>query len=1261
MPFPENSINKRLPEPKQLSHIRNHASYLLVGRVADRFFDAGWFLVGLAFNLVVVMPYLIVLALLLGRFHFFIIKNWHWAVFVGALVAFLPVLIVTQVQESRIPTRNTVASVSRVVGRMIIAFGIAVVLMLTSQTVEYFRDEFRFNELTMLSAIGGSGAVIGILGLLQRIIPEKLRRNHLFFVSLVSLSGALLVLMTLLALVNWVVYGNTLEVAAFVKFLETWSYYQIAILTIILTSSIVGLGWLHRNWSILKLGREGGTKVVQSLFGNGSTFSRCNCLYMLFIFATCLLVFPYTKANEQLGSDAKAISFGIGNYSRSLNVFAAISLSDKVQISEHTKRTIDHLRIQRNAIRQRQEYRHPPEDGGFDNSGTAHLKTFGVTQSYVDNASELYELDASEKFLLRQAVAQQSRKLLLQRSNIALGQAGGEFTAKNQWALVKPILVEQTALYLLTASGDLLLKPIETLDQIENRLLSLLLAAKVNALYQREFLDLFCPTLANRVPMPASETSSFPGTLPLFFDGIDTKDKLFIRRAVGRLLLRICKESDPRVIALKSTWTDVFNQIAAEEEIRKAIEGATDAELCELCISEPAVVVPVEASTDITPEGEVDRLHVLKFQDDIPFTDRMPINLGATWCSIPEQLGIYAASWNRDLKPTQGDVARELLIERAFSGGAQHPGSLQSLQAPEILLSDDAATKRKKYALRGKEQFAPRDLIKVAVGPFIGEGILSNMQSQVERFQQIDFVASTVAYSAFSNLEKLANTRHELFTQNFGLKGALISFVALIIGAFAVGWININRTAANEYYRLKLKQAFLTNSGGESMDIRLSDLNCPESGAPYLLINTVANLHGSDDLSLRDRKCDMFLLSGLHVGSRLTRYVDTPLWEKAVPNFQLSNAVAISAAAIGPNMGRFTSPLLVWLMSLLNIRLGYWVPNPLHLEDRSKFTLTDIKRREIRDYLMRRRGVVDGSNSDLELIGLAFPGGGIRSATFNLGIVQALADYHLLSACDYLSTVSGGGYIGSSLVAQFIKSHRDSSKPTSIEKAAQTEAVSGRHWYPPPGLLVSEMLGILREQDAWLNLSDGGHAENLAVFELLERECKLIVVGNAEAGTTNPNSGLGILIRMAKTDLGVDIVLNTNGFQLNEYLHSSSHWAVGRILYPSGTEGKLVVLRASMTGDESVAITEYKERCSMFPFESTTDQFFDVGQFEAYRLLGEHVAEDFLTAIFPDSVPGEETSVSSRCQLLLEAVNNICTEQASFQEGLRAKKGELHG
>src|SRR6202035_1281987 len=46
---------------------------------------------------------------------------------------------------------------------------------------------------------------------------------------------------------------------------------------------------------------------------------------------------------------------------------------------------------------------------------------------------------------------------------------------------------------------------------------------------------------------------------------------------------------------------------------------------------------------------------------------------------------------------------------------------------------------------------------------------------------------------------------------------------------------------------------------------------------------------------------------------------------------------------------------------------------------------------------------------------LAISGGGIRSATFALGVLAALARRNLLYQFDYLSTVSGGGYLGSFL------------------------------------------------------------------------------------------------------------------------------------------------------------------------------------------------------------------------------------------------------
>ncbi|MCA9712157.1 MAG: patatin-like phospholipase family protein, partial [Myxococcales bacterium] len=54
-------------------------------------------------------------------------------------------------------------------------------------------------------------------------------------------------------------------------------------------------------------------------------------------------------------------------------------------------------------------------------------------------------------------------------------------------------------------------------------------------------------------------------------------------------------------------------------------------------------------------------------------------------------------------------------------------------------------------------------------------------------------------------------------------------------------------------------------------------------------------------------------------------------------------------------------------------------------------------------------------STTLRLFGLAFSGGGIRSATFNLGVLQAMHRYGLFRFVDYMSTVSGGGYLGTAV------------------------------------------------------------------------------------------------------------------------------------------------------------------------------------------------------------------------------------------------------
>ena len=81
--------------------------------------------------------------------------------------------------------------------------------------------------------------------------------------------------------------------------------------------------------------------------------------------------------------------------------------------------------------------------------------------------------------------------------------------------------------------------------------------------------------------------------------------------------------------------------------------------------------------------------------------------------------------------------------------------------------------------------------------------------------------------------------------------------------------------------------------------------------------------------------------------------------------------------------------------------------------DQGSAALSATEREAIRSR-RQRYGLPEAS--DENLFGLALSGGGIRSATFALGVLQAMAGRDLLKHVDYLSTVSGGGYIGSSLL-----------------------------------------------------------------------------------------------------------------------------------------------------------------------------------------------------------------------------------------------------
>lgn len=164
--------------------------------------------------------------------------------------------------------------------------------------------------------------------------------------------------------------------------------------------------------------------------------------------------------------------------------------------------------------------------------------------------------------------------------------------------------------------------------------------------------------------------------------------------------------------------------------------------------------------------------------------------------------------------------------------------------------------------------------------------------------------------------------------------------------------------------------------------------------------------------------------------------------------------------------------------------------------------------------------------------------------------------------------------------------------------------------YGRPGLLylLAEALGTVNERTPFINCSDGGHIENLAVYELLRRRCRTIICVDGEADPHVTFFGFVTMQRYAEIDLGARIDIQLDAIRPHDGI-SQRHHAVGKITYAGGEEGTFIYLKLSYTGDEPEYLRFYKHISPVFPHETTADQFFDETQFEVYRALGHHVAK----------------------------------------------------
>ncbi|MEN3331073.1 MAG: hypothetical protein V7641_438 [Blastocatellia bacterium] len=171
---------------------------------------------------------------------------------------------------------------------------------------------------------------------------------------------------------------------------------------------------------------------------------------------------------------------------------------------------------------------------------------------------------------------------------------------------------------------------------------------------------------------------------------------------------------------------------------------------------------------------------------------------------------------------------------------------------------------------------------------------------------------------------------------------------------------------------------------------------------------------------------------------------------------------------------------------------------------------------------------------------------------------------------------------------------------------------------------IIEALGFTNANRPFVYLSDGGHFENLGLYEMVLRRCRFIVASDASQDEACKFQDLGGAVRKIRIDLGIPIEFDD---EFSIFARSDDkgqngagrYCAIGKIHYAcvdgkiAGKEippGILIYIKPAFYGvKEPRDVYEYAMANKKFPHETTADQFFTESQFESYRILGSHILE----------------------------------------------------
>lgn len=288
---------------------------------------------------------------------------------------------------------------------------------------------------------------------------------------------------------------------------------------------------------------------------------------------------------------------------------------------------------------------------------------------------------------------------------------------------------------------------------------------------------------------------------------------------------------------------------------------------------------------------------------------------------------------------------------------------------------------------------------------------------------------------------------------------------------------------------------------------------------PFHVIGIALNLTQGARPEWAERKASSFTVTPLRAGSWMLGYRNVSAYGGDAPGgLSLGKAMAISGAAVNPNMGYHSSRLVAAVLTFFNVRLGWWLPNP----------------------------------------------GPAGAPVWN-------------------------------------------------------RAEPGLGLWP----LMRELAGSAGESTRYVSLSDGGHFDNLGLYEMVRRRCARIIVVDAGADPDYRYDDLAMAVRRIRTDIGVDIEFPEDSGPSKQCAPEGS-FVVGWIHYPQvdgehARTGLLFYIKPKLSGREPVDVERYRREhrtgSDRFPHQSTGDLFFDESQFESYRMLGAHMAADMLDQV----------------------------------------------